>query len=88
MKAKNRGTSKQERELMDGKCPDHEVEPETIKESNYFFKMSSYQDWLIDHIRKNPEFIRPQRYRNGRSAFIHAPPKKAGQNSNGTAIAV
>jgi methionyl-tRNA synthetase len=62
-----------ERELVDGKCPDHEVEPETIKESNYFFKMSSYQDWLIDHIRKNPEFIRPQRYRNEALAFLKEP---------------
>ena len=33
-----------ERELVDGKCPDHETEPEIIKESNYFFKMSKYKD--------------------------------------------
>lgn len=36
-----------ERELVDGKCPDHQTEPEVIKESNYFFRMSKYQDWLI-----------------------------------------
>jgi methionyl-tRNA synthetase len=48
-----------ERELVDGKCPDHERPPETIKESNYFFKMSKYQQWLIDHIKENPDFIRP-----------------------------
>ena len=53
-----------ERELVDGKCPDHETEPEIIKEANYFFKMSRYQDWLIEHIRQNPDFIRPERYRN------------------------
>ncbi len=40
----------QERELVDGKCPDHGTVPETIKESNYFFKMSKYQEWLIEHI--------------------------------------
>ena len=62
-----------ERELVDGKCPDHEVEPEVIKESNYFFKMSRYQDWLIDHIQKNPDFIRPERYRNEVLAFLSEP---------------
>jgi methionyl-tRNA synthetase len=62
-----------ERELSDGKCPDHETEPEIIKESNYFFKMSRYQDWLIDHIRNNPEFIRPERYRNEALAFLKEP---------------
>jgi methionyl-tRNA synthetase len=62
-----------ERELVDGKCPDHETEPETIKESNYFFKMSRYQDWLIDHIRSNPDFIRPERYKNEALAFLNEP---------------
>ena len=62
-----------ERELVDGKCPDHLVEPEPIKESNYFFKMSCYQDWLIDHIEKHPDFIRPERYRNEVLAFLSEP---------------
>ena len=62
-----------ERELVDGKCPDHETEPEIIKESNYFFKMSRYQDWLIDHIQQNPEFIRPKRYMNEALAFLKEP---------------
>jgi len=62
-----------ERELVDGKCPDHETEPETIRESNYFFKMSRYQDWLIDYVQNNPEFIRPERYRNEVLAFLKEP---------------
>lgn len=62
-----------ERELVDGKCPDHEVEPEYIEESNYFFKMSKYQDWLIEHIEKNPDFIRPERYKNEVMAFLREP---------------
>jgi methionyl-tRNA synthetase len=62
-----------ERELVDGKCPDHETEPEVIKESNYFFKMSRYQNWLIDHIKANPDFIRPERYRNEVLAFLREP---------------
>jgi methionyl-tRNA synthetase len=62
-----------ERELVDGKCPDHDTEPETIKESNYFFKMSKYQDWLIDHIKQNPDFIRPERFKNEVLAFLREP---------------
>jgi len=62
-----------ERELVNGKCPDHETEPEIIKESNYFFKMSRYQDWLIDHITQNPDFIRPERYRNEVISFLREP---------------
>lgn len=62
-----------ERELVDGKCPDHKTEPEVIKESNYFFKMSKYQDWLIDHINNNPDFIYPERYRNEVLSFLSEP---------------
>jgi methionyl-tRNA synthetase len=62
-----------ERELVDGKCPDHQVEPTTISESNYFFRMSKYQDWLIAHIQKHPDFIRPDRYKNEVLAFLKEP---------------
>jgi methionyl-tRNA synthetase len=62
-----------ERELVDGKCPDHGTEPEVIKESNYFFKMSKYQQWLLDHIEKNPDFIRPERYKNEVLSFLREP---------------
>ncbi|AMK11322.1 MAG: methionine--tRNA ligase [Pseudodesulfovibrio sp.] len=53
-----------EKELVNGMCPDHQTKPEYIAEKNYFFKMSKYRDWLLEHIRKNPDFIRPERYRN------------------------
>lgn len=62
-----------ERELVDGKCPDHLIAPVVIKESNYFFRMSNYQDWLIDHIKKNPDFIRPERYKNEVLSFLKDP---------------
>ncbi|MFZ0132839.1 MAG: class I tRNA ligase family protein, partial [Desulfobacterales bacterium] len=62
-----------ERELVDGKCPDHETAPEVIKESNYFFRMSRYQDWLINHIQSHPDVIRPERYRNEVLAFLREP---------------
>jgi methionyl-tRNA synthetase len=62
-----------ERELVDGKCPDHLTEPEAISEANYFFRMSKYQDWLIDHIRRRPDFIRPERYKNEVLSFLREP---------------
>ena len=62
-----------ERELVDGKCPDHRTAPVTIREANYFFRMSRYQDWLIDHIHQNPGFIRPERYRNEVLSFLKEP---------------
>ena len=62
-----------EKELVDGKCPDHQTEPQHRKESNYFFRMSKYQDWLIGHIQANPDFIRPERYRNEVLAFLRDP---------------
>ena len=62
-----------ERELVNGKCPDHETEPEIIKESNYFFKMSRYQQWLIDHIHEHPDMIRPERYKNEVLSFLREP---------------
>lgn len=62
-----------EKELVDGKCPDHQTEPEHRKESNYFFRMSKYQNWLIDYIKEHPDFIRPERYRNEVLAFLREP---------------
>ena len=37
-----------EKEIVDGKCPDHQTPLTFIKEENYFFRMSKYQGWLID----------------------------------------
>ncbi|MFP3998300.1 MAG: methionine--tRNA ligase [Desulfobacterales bacterium] len=62
-----------ERELADGKCPDHEKKPELIRESNYFFKMSRYQQWLIDYIHEHPDMIRPERYKNEVLGFLREP---------------
>jgi len=53
-----------EKEMDDGKCPDHLTKPEYIEEKNYFFKMSKYQSWLTDYIDDHPDFIRPKKYRN------------------------
>ncbi len=62
-----------EKELVDGNCPDHQKPPKEIAEQNYFFRMSSYQQQLIDHIKNNPEFITPERYRNEVLSFLSEP---------------
>lgn len=62
-----------EKELVDGTCPDHKVAPEQITEQNYFFRMSKYQQWLIDHIKENPDFITPERYKNEVLSFLREP---------------
>ena len=53
-----------DKDMVDGKCPEHNKKPEYIEEANYFFKMSKYQNWLKEHIKNNPDFIRPERYKN------------------------
>ena len=62
-----------EKELQDGRCPDHQTVPTFIKEQNYFFRMGKYQDWLIDHIHRHPDFIRPERFRNEVLSFLKEP---------------
>ena len=52
-----------EKELEDGLCPQHLTKPEYIREKNYFFKMSAYQEWLKEYINTHPDFIRPERYK-------------------------
>ena len=44
-----------------------------LKEKNYFFKMSKYQDQLIDHINKNPKFIQPEHRKNEILGFLKQP---------------
>ncbi len=40
-------------------CPDHLKTPDIIKEKNYFFKLSKYQDKLIEFYKNNPDFVTP-----------------------------
>jgi len=62
-----------EKELVGGKCPDHQKAPDYISEKNYFFRMGKYQDRLIDTIQSRPDFIRPDRYRAEVLAFLREP---------------
>ena len=49
-----------ETQLVDGKCPDCGREVKKTKEEAYFFKMSKYQDRLMQYIEENPNFIQPE----------------------------
>jgi methionyl-tRNA synthetase len=42
-----------------GLCPEHKVKPKEIKESNFFFRLSEYDEALLKHIEAHPEFIQP-----------------------------
>ncbi|MDO4548042.1 MAG: methionine--tRNA ligase [Clostridia bacterium] len=46
-------------QLKDGNCPDCGRPVEPAREESYFFRMSKYQDWLIDYIESHPDFIQP-----------------------------
>tara|TARA_Y100001934_G_C12379817_1_gene791636 strand:+ start:3919 stop:5412 length:1494 start_codon:yes stop_codon:yes gene_type:complete len=45
----------------------------TLQEKNYFFKMSKYQQPLIDHIKSNPSFIQPEHRKNEILGFLRNP---------------
>ncbi|MEM9400540.1 MAG: methionine--tRNA ligase [Verrucomicrobiota bacterium] len=49
----------QEKDRVDGKFPDDFGEVVHLKEKNYFFKLSQYQDWLVKHLQDNPDWIFP-----------------------------
>lgn len=53
-----------EHQLVDGKCPDCGREVELTKEESYFFRLSKYQDRIIELIENNPDFILPQSRQN------------------------
>ena len=57
-------------ELVDGRCPLHNREPEKRSETNYFFKLSKYQQPLLDYIKAHPEFVQPASRRNEVVSFI------------------
>jgi methionyl-tRNA synthetase len=59
---------KTEAELVDGKCPVHETTPEWIEETNWFFRLSAYQERLLALYDERPDFVLPAfRYNEARS---------------------
>lgn len=59
-----------EEDLVDGLCPDHQKVPEHIEEENVFFRLSRYQEQLVDLIQSNKLRIEPQSRKNEVLAFI------------------
>jgi methionyl-tRNA synthetase len=56
---------KQEKDLVNGHCPVHPtIKPEWIREKNWFFRLSKYQQPLLQHYAAHPEFIEPEVRRN------------------------
>jgi methionyl-tRNA synthetase len=53
-----------ERDLEKGCCPVHKKKAEWLKEESYFFRLGKYRQKIAEHIRKNPDFIRPESRRN------------------------
>lgn len=52
---------KKETDLIEGKCPDHPNKPlEHLKEKNYFFRLSRYQERILAFYERYPEFVTPR----------------------------
>ena len=62
-----------EKDLLDGNCPDCGRPVEQILESNYFFKMGKYQEWLVDYIQTHPDYIKPESRKNEVLGFLRKP---------------
>jgi len=62
-----------EKDLAEGKCPACGRTVEKVRESNYFFRMSRYQEWLIKYIEEHPSFIQPDFRRNETLGFLRKP---------------
>jgi len=54
----------------DGLCPDHKVAPELVTEENYFFRLSNYQQKLLDFYETHGEFVAPAHRFNEVRAFV------------------
>ena len=57
-------------QLEEGRCPVHGREVTEMEEDNYFFKLSAFEDRLIEWFEANPEGIRPSTKRNEALSFI------------------
>ncbi|HKQ57520.1 MAG TPA: methionine--tRNA ligase [Candidatus Eisenbacteria bacterium] len=56
---------KQEKDLDEkGRCPIHNTKPTKIREENFFFRLSEYDEALLKHIEAHPDFIQPEYRRN------------------------
>ncbi len=53
-----------------GHCPHHKKAPNKVEEENYFFRLSKYQDQLLELFEKNPKLLEPEKRRNEVLSFI------------------
>ena len=60
-----------ETQLTNGNCPDCGRKTEKLKEESYFFRMSKYQEPLLRHYDKYPDFIKPRTRMNEIYSFVH-----------------
>jgi methionyl-tRNA synthetase len=63
----------QEKDQVDGEWPEIFGEVTRITEKNYFFRLSKYQDWLIEHIEKTEGFIQPEFRKSQVLEFLKEP---------------
>jgi methionyl-tRNA synthetase len=63
---------KQDKDLVDGRCPLHPtLTPQWISEKNYFFRLSKYTQPLLDHFAAHPDFLQPDVRRNEILSLLH-----------------
>lgn len=60
-----------EKDLVEKNCPVCNRPVSQISESNYFFRMGKYQEWLIDYINTHDDFIQPKSRRNEMLGFLN-----------------
>jgi methionyl-tRNA synthetase len=71
---------KNESDLIDGSgdfagqkvCAIHSKPVEQLNETNYFFKLSEFQDKLLKHFEENPTFIQPESAKNEVISFVRS----------------
>ncbi|MBI4128954.1 MAG: methionine--tRNA ligase [Parcubacteria group bacterium] len=61
-----------EKELVDGRCPEHQTELQVVEEENYFFRLSRYQKQLTTLIQSDQLLITPETRKNEVLEFIRA----------------
>jgi methionyl-tRNA synthetase len=61
-----------EGQLVDGRCPEQGHPVERVSEPSWFFRLSRYQEPLLEHYRKHPAFVRPESRANEVRAFVES----------------
>ena len=74
---------KQEKDLEGGNCPVHQRKPEWIKEKNHFFRLSRFQQPLLDYYAAHPDFLQPETRRNEILRFIESGPEDISMSRTG-----